>query len=49
VVVRDFDDALKRYDELFGVKPGKVETVPAQGGKAAVLPMAGGAEMNSLK
>ncbi|MDO8490452.1 MAG: methylmalonyl-CoA epimerase [Dehalococcoidia bacterium] len=39
VVVTNLDDALAMYDKLFGLKPTKVATVPAQGVKAALLPI----------
>lgn len=39
VVVKNLDEALAMYDNLFGLKPTKVATVPSQGVKAALLPI----------
>ena len=39
VVVKNLDEALVMYDNLFGLKPTKVATVPSQGVKAALLPI----------
>jgi len=49
VIVKNLDEALQLYDNLFGVKPSKIETIPAQGVKAALLPMAGGGEIELLE
>ena len=49
VVVKNLDEALKLYDSLFGVKPSKIETLPQQGVKAALLPMAQGGEIELLE
>ena len=49
IVVKNLDEALKTYDDLFGAKPSKVETIPAQGVKAALLPMAQGGEIELLE
>lgn len=49
VVVRNLDEALKLYDDLFGAKPSKIETVPEQGVKAALLPMKEGGEIELLE
>jgi methylmalonyl-CoA epimerase len=49
VVVRDLDDALKLYNELLGLTPEKIETVPGQGIKAAVLPIKGGGEIELME
>ncbi len=49
VIVRNLDEALKLYDELFGVKPTKIETIPEQGVKAAVLPFTEGGEIELLE
>jgi len=38
IVVKNLDEALKLYDDLFGAKPAKIETLPQQGVKAALLP-----------
>ena len=49
VVVKNLDEALKLYDSLFGAKPSKIETLPEQGVKAALLPMAHGGEIELLE
>lgn len=49
VVVKNLDEALQLYDSLFGAKPSKVETIPQQGVKAALLPMAEGGEIELLE
>jgi len=49
VVVRNLDEALQLYDNLFGAKPSKVETLADQGVKAALLPMAEGGEIELLE
>ena len=49
VVVRNLDEAVKMYQNLFGLKPSKIETVPEQGVKAALLPLAHGGEIELLE
>src|SRR4030042_1279004 len=49
IVVKNLDEALKLYDNLFGVKPSKIETIPQQGVKAALLPIGEGAEIELLE
>jgi len=49
VVVKNLDEALQLYDNLFGAKPSKIETLPEQGVKAALLPMAEGGEIELLE
>jgi methylmalonyl-CoA epimerase len=49
VVVKSLDEALKLYDNLFGAKPSKIETIPQQGVKAALLPMGDGGEIELLE
>jgi len=49
VVVKNLDETLKLYDNLFGVKPTRVETIPDQGVKAAVLPFKEGGEIELLE
>lgn len=49
VVVKNLDEALGVYDSLFGVKPIKIETIPQQGVKAALLPMGDGGEIELLE
>jgi len=49
IVVKNLDEALQLYENLFGVKPSKINNVPAQGVKAALLPMAQGGEIELLE
>jgi len=49
VVVKNLDEALELYDNLFGAKPSKIETIQQQGVKAALLPMAEGGEIELLE
>lgn len=48
VVVRDLEEALKLYEGLFGLRPEKIETLPEQGVKAALLPV-GGSEIELVE
>jgi len=49
VVVKNLDEALQLYDNLFGVKPSKIEVVSQQGVKAAILPFGDGSEIELLE
>ena len=49
IAVKNMDEALKLYEDIFGVKPSKIETVPHQGVKAALLPMSEGGEIELLE
>ena len=49
IAVKNLDEALKLYEDLFGAKPSKIETLPQQGVKAALLPMAEGGELELLE
>ena len=49
IVVRSIDEALELYDRLFGIKPTKVEDVPDQGVKSALLPFKDGGEIELLE
>lgn len=49
IVVKDLNESLQLYESLFDVKPAKIETIPAQGVKAALLPMAQGGEIELLE
>ena len=49
IVVKNLDESLQLYDNLFGAKPSKIETLTEQGVKAAVLPMGGGGEIELLE
>jgi methylmalonyl-CoA epimerase len=49
IVVRNLDEALKLYENVFGIKPAKIETIPQQGVKAALLPIKDGGEIELLE
>jgi len=49
IAVKNLDEALLLYDRLFGVKPSKIETIPQQGVKAALLSMGQGSEIELLE
>jgi len=49
IVVKNLDEALQVYDNMFGAKPSKIETIPDQGVKAALLPLAEGGEIELLE
>jgi len=49
IAVKNLDEALQLYDNLFGAKPSKIETMSQQGVKAALLPMAEGGEIELLE
>ena len=49
IAVKNLDEALQLYDNLFGAKPSKIETIQQQGVKAALLPMAEGGEIELLE
>ena len=49
IVVKNLDEALQLYENILGVKPDKIETIPEQGVKAALLPIAGGGEIELME
>jgi len=49
IVVKNLAEALEVYENLFGTKPSKIETMQQQGVKAAFLPMAEGGEIELLE
>ena len=49
IAVKNLDEALQLYDNLFGAKPSKIETIQQQGVKAALLPMTEGGEIELLE
>ncbi len=49
VVVKNLDEALQLYDHLFGVKPAKIEVIPEQGVKAAILSLVEGGEIELIE
>ena len=48
IVVKNLEDSLKFYEATFGLRAGKIETIPEQGVKAALLPV-GGAEIELIE
>ena len=49
IAVRNLDEALQLYDKLFGARPSKIETIPQQGVKPALIPMGQGSEIELLE
>jgi len=49
IAVENLDEALQLYYNLLGVKPSKIETLPQQGVKAALLPIEDGGEIELLE
>jgi methylmalonyl-CoA epimerase len=49
IAVKNIDEALKLYENLFGVKASKIEAVPEQGVKAALIAMGDGCEIELLE
>jgi methylmalonyl-CoA epimerase len=49
IAVRNLDEALQLYDKLFGARPSKIEIIPQQGVKAALLPMGQSSEIELLE
>jgi methylmalonyl-CoA epimerase len=49
MVVRNLDEAIKLYENLFCVRPSKIETIPEQGVRAALIPIGDGGEIELLE
>lgn len=49
VAVKNLDQALQIYSDLFGIKPSKIEEIPQQGVKAALLPIGDNSEIELLE
>ena len=49
IVVSNLNDALALYEKMLGVKAARIETVPEQGVKAALLPLKDGGEIELLE
>jgi methylmalonyl-CoA epimerase len=49
IAVKNLDDALELYKNLFNIRPSKIETIPQQGVKAALLPIGEGSEIELLE
>ncbi len=48
ILVGNLDEALKLYEDCFGAELDRLETVPEQGVKAAVLSLGQGAKLELL-
>jgi len=49
IVVKNLDEAIEVYEKILGVKPVKVETLPDQGVKAALIPVGESGEIELLE
>jgi len=49
IAVKDLDEALSTYEKIFGLKPEKIEDVPEQGVKAALIPIGDGSEIELIQ
>jgi methylmalonyl-CoA/ethylmalonyl-CoA epimerase len=49
ILVSNLDEALKLYEDCFGAEVDRLETVPEQGVKAAVLSLGQGAKLELLE
>jgi len=49
IVVKNLDEALQLYNNVFGVKPSKIETLEKEGVKAAILHMGEEGEIELLE
>jgi methylmalonyl-CoA/ethylmalonyl-CoA epimerase len=49
IAVKNLDEALELYENLFGIKPSKIEMIQEQGVKTALLPMVEGGEIELLE
>jgi methylmalonyl-CoA epimerase len=49
IAVKNLDKALKLYENLLGLKASKIETVPEQGVKTALIPVGDGSEIEFLE
>jgi len=49
IAVKNLEEALKLYEELFDLKASKIEVVPEQGVKAALITIGDGAEIEFIE
>jgi methylmalonyl-CoA/ethylmalonyl-CoA epimerase len=49
ILVGNLDEAIKLYEDCFGAEVDRVETVPKQGVKAAILSLGQGANLELLE
>jgi lactoylglutathione lyase/methylmalonyl-CoA/ethylmalonyl-CoA epimerase len=48
-VVKSLDEAVELYERVFGLKPARIETLPEQGVKAALIPVGKEGEIELLE
>lgn len=49
IAVKNLEEVLKLYENLFGIKASKIETVPEQGVKTALISVGDGSEIEFLE
>ena len=49
IAVKNLDEALSTYEKIFGLKPEKIEDIPEQGVKAALIPIGEGSEIELIQ
>ena len=49
ILVGNLDETLQLYQDLFGAKPGKIETVAEQGVKTALIDMGGATKLEIME
>ena len=49
IAVKNLEETIQLYDKLFGIRPNKIEALPQQGVKAAILPIGEGAEIELIE
>jgi len=49
ILVRNLDETLQLYQDLFGAKPGKIETIPEQGVKTVMVDLGGITKLEVLE
>ena len=49
ILVRNLDETLQLYQNLFGAKPGKIETLPERGVKAVMVGIGGDTKLEILE
>ncbi len=49
IAVKNLEETIQLYDKLFGIRPSKIETIPQQGVRAAILPIGDGAEIEFIE
>lgn len=49
IAVKNLDEALKLFETLFGVKASKIQSIPEQGVKAALIPIGDSGEIEFIE